>query len=105
MVKITCAFILLFLMSCYNVDINKKDDSIPASWGKYKIESVANEILLQKQYPESNTSDCGLSNDDFIKYAMKRIDHKREFQFIVFVDGKPMVGTKCLRRALIFYLK
>lgn len=80
-------------------------DHMPASWSKYKIDTVANEPLLLRQYPESNVSGCGLSNDDFIKYARDRIDYGRQFQFIVFVSGKPLVGERCLRKAFIFYLK
>jgi len=86
-------------------DFDDSGDNMPASWGKYKIESVANEPLLSRLYPECGTSECGLSDDDFIKYARDRIDRRRQFQFIVFIEGKPLVGEKCLRKAFLFYLK
>ena len=77
----------------------------PASWGEYKIDTVTNEIALKKVYPNVEHSECGLADDSFIEYAMDRIDYSRQFQFVVFIDGKPLVGERCLRKAFIFYLK
>lgn len=77
----------------------------PASWGKYKIDSIANEVGLIRLYPELDHSECGLADDDFIRYAMDRVDYSRKFQFIVFIPGKPLVGERCLRKAYLFYLK
>lgn len=75
------------------------------SWGKYKIDTVVNEVGLKRLYPDVEHSECGLSNDAFMKYARERIDHSRQLQFIVFIEGKPLVGKRCWRRALIFYLR
>ncbi|MCK4497507.1 MAG: hypothetical protein KAU24_04875, partial [Candidatus Aenigmarchaeota archaeon] len=50
-------------------------------------------------------SGCGLSDDDFMKYARSKINYERPFQFIVFTKGNPLVGKRCFRTALIFYLK
>lgn len=81
-------------------------EHMPASWGKYKINTVVNEVLLSSVWtPTEPLSGCGLSDNDFIKYATSKINHEREFQFIVFTDGKPLVGERCLRKAFIFYLK
>lgn len=85
--------------------VNSWTEHVPASWGKYKIDTISNEVGLIRLYPESNASDCGLADDDFVKYARDRIDYRREFQFIVFVSGKPLVGERCLQKAFIFYLK
>ena len=72
---------------------------------KYKIDSVANEVGLIRLHPELEHSECGLADDDFIEYARKRVDHRRQFQFMVFIGGTTMTGKRCYRRALIFYLK
>ena len=77
----------------------------PVSQSRYKIDSVANEVGLVRLYPELERSECGLADDEFIEYAMNRVDHSRQFQFIVFIDGKPLVGGRCLRKAFIYYLK
>ena len=98
--------ILIFLVACVTLsELDESSENVTASSSKYLIESVANEPLLLRQYPGSTVTGCGLSNDDFIKYARERIDHNREFQFIVFISGKPLVGKVCYKRALIFYLK
>ena len=78
---------------------------IPASISKYKIEPVVNEVGLIKLHPEYNTSECGLSDEDFVRYARSKIDYERQYQFTVFTLGKPLVGERCLKTALIFYLK
>lgn len=100
---------LSLLMAC---SLNKrafdldKPVSVPVSWGVFIIDSVANEPLLAKVWTLTEPlSGCGLSNDDFVKYARSKINYKRPFQFIVFTEGNPLVGKRCFRTALIFYLK
>ena len=103
--KLICTFMFIFLGCCSSLGDFDKDNPMPASVGKYKIDAVVNEVLLKKLYPDVGHSGCGLSNDAFMKYAREKIDHRRQFQFIVFIEGKPLVGERCWRRALIFYLK
>jgi len=101
-------FFLLLLIGCVTLSEIEKaatEDRLPASYGKYKIESIANEVILRKMHPEYGMSECGLSDEGFMKYARERIDYKRQFQFIVFIEGKPLVGKRCLKKAYIFYLK
>jgi len=81
------------------------EDHLSASYGKYYIDPVVNEVGLKRLYSDLEHSDCGLSDEAFMKYARERINYKRQFQFIVFLEGKPLVGKRCYRRALIFYLK
>jgi len=82
------------------------DKPVPTLWGKFIVVSVANELLLVKRWtPTEPLSGCGLSDDDFMKYAMSKINYERPFQFIVFTEGNPMVGKRCFRGALIFYLR
>lgn len=95
---------LFLLMSCGSGRMPDLDK--PASWGVYVINPVANEPLLADVWePTEPLSGCGLSNDDFMKYARSKINYERPFQFIVFTEGKPLVGKRCFRTALIFYLK
>ena len=97
--------IVFTLEQCsFNADIHSIMNT-PRIVGKYVIDSVANEVLLKKLYPDAEHSECGLADDDFMKYAKDRIDHTRQFQFMVFIDGKPLVGERCWRGALIFYLR
>jgi len=105
MKKLIYTFVLIFLGCCSSLSDFEKEDPMPASVGKYKIDTVINEVSLKRLYPDAEHSGCGLSNDAFMKYARERIDYRREFQFMVFIGGKPLVGEYCLRRALIFYLK
>jgi len=82
------------------------EEHMPASWGNYKIDTIANEPLLISVWtPTEPPSGCGLANSDFMDYAKSKIDRTRKFQFIVFSDGKPAVGERCFRKAFIFYLK
>lgn len=107
-IAITLVSIVIAVMVTLHSCSFKADDwagHMPASWGKYKIDTITNEPLLLRQYPDAEQSGCGLADDDFIKHARSKIDYEREFQFIVFTNGKPLVGEKCLRTALIFYLK
>ena len=103
--KLIYTFVLIFLGCCSSLGDFDKEDPVPASVGKYKIDVVINEVSLKRLYPDAGHSGCGLSDGDFIKYAMSRVDYRRKFQFIVFIDGKPLVGERCLRRAFIFYSK
>lgn len=97
---------LLLLMFCGSGRVLDLDKPMPTSWGVFIIDPVANEPLLAKVWvPTEPLSGCGLSNDDFMKYARSRINYERPFQFIVFTEGKPLVGKRCFRTALIFYLK
>lgn len=98
-----CLFFALMLLTCCSPF--HFEEHMPASLGKYAIDSVANEVGLIRLYPDAEHSGCGLAHDDFIEYAMNRIDYSRQFQFIVFINGKPLVGERCLRKAFIFYLK
>jgi len=98
--------LLLFMACGLNERTLDLDKPAPASWGVFIIDPVANEPLLAKVWiPTEPLSGCGLSNDDFMKYARSKINYKRPFQFIVFTGGKPLVGKRCFRTALIFYLK
>lgn len=97
--------IVFTLGQCVTLGDLENAEHIPTSWGKYKIDSVANEVLLKKRFPDAGHSECGLADDDFVKYARSKIDYRRQFQFIVFTEGKTMTGKRCLRTALIFYLK
>ena len=103
--RLIYTFALIFLGCCSSLSDFEKEDPAPASYGKYKIGLVMNEVSLKKLYPDAGHSECGLADDDFMKYARERIDYGRQFQFIVFISGKPLVGERCLRRAFIFYLK
>jgi len=96
---------LLLLMACgyKRIDLDKPT---PTSWGVFIIDPVANEPLLAEVWtPTEPLSGCGLSDDDFMKYVRSKINYKRPFQFVVFTEGKPLVGKRCFRTALIFYLK
>lgn len=105
--KLIILFSFLLLMACgLNERTFDLDKPMPTSWGVFIINSVANEPLLAKVWtPTEPLSGCGLSDDDFMKYAMSKINYERPFQFIVFTKGNPMVGERCFRKALIFYLK
>ncbi len=92
------------MASCLALSRNWKEE-MPASWGKYSIDSIANEVLLQKEFPDAKHSPCGLAYDAFEEYARSQVNRKRQFQFMVFIDGKPAVGGRCWRKAFIFYLK
>jgi len=81
------------------------EDRLPASYGKYKVESIANEVGLKRLYPNVGHSECGLSDEAFIKYVRERIDYRRQFQFMVFIPGRTLIGKRCLKKAFIFYLK
>ena len=105
MKKLIYTFVLIFLGCCSSLSDFEKEDSAPASYGKYKIDTVMNEVSLKRLYPDAEHSACGLADDDFMKYTREKIDYERQFQFIVFISGKPLVGERCLRRAFIFYLK
>lgn len=97
---------LLLLMTCGYKRTFDLDKPVPASWGVFIIDPVANEPLLVEVWiPTEPLSGCGLSNDDFMKYARSKVNYERPFQFIVFTGGKPLVGKRCFRTALIFYLK
>ena len=101
---IICAMVIL-ITAC---GVFKRGDWInemPASIGEYDIQTVANEMGLVNNHAIENPSECGLSANDFIKYVRDRVDGARALQFIVFVDGKPLVGDRCYRKAFIFYLK
>lgn len=100
---IICVFILIMLLCCSAV--NNWTERTPASWGEYEIDTVTNEVGLKRLYPDLAHSDCGLADDDFKKYVRKRIDHRRPFQFVVFIEGTTMIGKRCYKRALIFYLR
>ncbi len=99
------SILVLITLCCCSSLSDFEEEYVPPSWGKFAITPVANEVLLRKLYPDLGHSECGLGDDDFIRYTRDRIDYTREFQFIVFISGKPLVGKECLRRALIFYLK
>lgn len=105
LILLTIGIMAVFQFCSFDKKIDGLIKNVPASWGQYEIDTVTNEVLLQKLYPDAEHSGCGLSDDAFIKYAMDRIDHSQKFQFIVFTRGKPLVGKRCLRTALIFYLK
>jgi len=100
-------FSFLLLMSCgFNEQAFDLNEPTPTSWGVFVIDPVANELLLAKEWtPTEPLSGCGLSNDDFMEYARSKINYERPFQFIVFTGGNPLVGKRCFRTALIFYLK
>ena len=102
--RLIILFSVLFLVACgLNEQVYKP---APTSWGVFIVDPVANEPLLVSVWtPTEPLSGCGLSNDDFVKYARSKINYKRPFQFIVFTGGKPLVGKRCFRTALIFYLK
>ncbi len=97
--------VLLIGSACVSIKGRFDDPGEPASRGEYDIQSISNDMGLVKIHAKELSSGCGLSGNDFIKYAHDRIDHSRSFQFIVFVSGKPLVGRKCYRKAFIFYLK
>lgn len=97
------AGIVFTLEQC--VTLGDVEEHMPASLSEYKIDPVANEVLLKRLYPDAEHSDCGLSDDEFIKYVRERIDFRRKFQFVVFIEGTTMTGKRCLKRAFLFYLK
>ena len=105
--KLIILFSFFLLMSCgFNEQAFDLDKPTPTSWGVFVIDSVANESLLAREWTSTEPlSGCGLSDDDFMKYARSKINYERPFQFIVFTRGKPMVGERCFRTALLFYLK
>lgn len=101
---ILLSFLLLIACGLNQREIDLSD--VPTSWGTYVIDPVGNEPLLAKVWASTEPlSGCGLSDNDFVQYAMSKINYKRPFQFIVFTEGKPLVGKRCFRTALIFYLK
>lgn len=97
--------VMLFMAECVRLSDVEEVPRKPASVSNYQIESIANEVGLIKLYPESNTSDCGLTDKDFIKYVKERIDYRRKFQFVVFERGRTMTGKYCIKKAFIYYLK
>ena len=103
--RLIYVFVLMFFVSCATLYDFEDKERIPASWSAYRIDTVANDPALKRLYPDAEHSECGLADDDFIKYARDRIDYRREFQFMVFISGKPLVGGKCYKRALMYYLK
>ena len=104
MKRLICILIIITVWSCASLS-DFEEEYVPSTWGKFGIDLVVNEVLLRELYPDLGHSGCGLGDDDFIQYARDRVDYTREFQFIVFVSGKPLVGEPCYRRALIFYIK
>lgn len=98
---------MVFLtISCLGIKRGTKWlDSLPATIGQYAIQTVSNGQELIKIHATESPSECGLSANDFMQFVQDRIDYSRRFLFVVYVDGKPLVGNRCYRKAYIFYLR
>ena len=97
--------VLLIGSACVSFKGGFHDPGEPASVSKFNIHTLSNDMGLVKHHSTELSSECGLSENDFIKYVRDRVDYSQIFLFIVFEEGKPLVGDTCYKKAHIYYLK